>query len=71
MAAVGHDGLRGLSAMKSHSVFFFIAAIHFYARSGAVIDPREFRFSEWPAGMQRPVVFGCKLHFYIDLATDT
>lgn len=39
--------------MTRRSGFFSIAAIHFHARSEAVIDPRVLRFSAWPAGFQR------------------
>jgi len=39
--------------MTRHSGFFSIAAIHFFVRSEAVIDPRVLRFSVCQAGVQR------------------
>ena len=51
-----HEAVIGeltLPATTRRSGFFSIAAIHFHARSVAVIDPRVARFSAWPAGMQR------------------
>ncbi len=43
-------------AMTCRSGFFSIAAIHFHARSEAVIDPRVLRFSAWPAGLRTKAV---------------
>jgi hypothetical protein len=39
--------------MTRRSGFFSNAAIHFHARSEAVIEPKVFRFSVWQAVVQR------------------